>query len=185
MTEASNLAKQEDRWTCWTHKDSHKDSHAYTILAYQSVQQSISKSFLSFRSPQEFDTKLEHANTDTLGTCRLNLLNEPICELLRNKSGAGDTSRVMFLSPTPPVSFTPGRGKEEEEKEAQRFVICAALCPSRCSFPLRLTLFIWVPHTPHPPHCSHHSNPGCLARSVWHAGAHITRCTSHGHTLLE
>lgn len=53
-------------------------------------------------SPQGFDTRLEHTNKHkhadlhadrhTGDVQTLNLLNEPICELLRNKSPAGDTS---------------------------------------------------------------------------------------------
>lgn len=95
-TNASNLAKQEDRWTCWTHKHKQGPTSVHNPRTSKLTAVDVLKFFTVIRSPQGFDTKLEHTNTNkhrhTGDVQTLNLLNVPICELLRNKSGAGDTS---------------------------------------------------------------------------------------------
>lgn len=83
------------------------------------------------KSQQEFDTELEAAKRRLAGDVQtLNLLNEPICERLRNKSrGRGHQLSYVAVRGSATLLHAGHSRKKKEKKEALRFVIFPALCP--------------------------------------------------------
>lgn len=130
------------------------------------------------KSQQEFDTELEAAKRRLAGDVQtLNLLNEPICERLRNKSRArGHQLSYVAVRGSATLLHAGHSRKKKEKKEALRFVIFPALCPRSLPPPSR------VPNTPLAPtttaslapsdtpvaHVSHHTATRCWSeRSGW------------------